>query len=251
MGRRVFVSSAVAGLPLLAASATRTLAQSDTDTTHVHDGTVVDPVVDHITRQLAATHNAMRRDPRGEHLRAFAAQLRTLAVYGRQSGLDAKLTSAVGVLIARDGRDRVLYAKPDRDQLLAELTRFGVNVDERVLAVESDLDYRRRSAALDGLLKSGLSLRWEQLAAALERSAPEVDRRAATTLRVNRAQDEEYWKGYCDSLWGTYRETQFLAGVICASAALPVIGVLFAGNCIAYQLAAMMFAMAYAGYCWN
>ena len=73
----------------------------------------------------------------------------------------------------------------------------------------------------------------------------------ATTIRVNRQYDEQYWKGYCAELWSQYSETQFLAATICASAALPVIGAALVPLCAAYQLAATFLAFVYGGYCMN
>src|SRR5688572_11967423 len=104
IGRRLFVGSVVAGLPLLA-STSRLAAQEGAGSLHQHADAVMasDQVLEHIVRQLAGIHNAMRRQSRGEHMRAFAAQLRTLAVYGRQAGLDAAVKTGIGALVERDG----------------------------------------------------------------------------------------------------------------------------------------------------
>jgi hypothetical protein len=251
MGRRVFVGSVVAGLPLLASPAARIAAQSSSGSTHIHaDGVATDPVLDHIARQLAGIHNAMRRQPRGEHMRAVAAQLRTLAVYGRQIDVDSRMRSLVGALVKRDGRDGVLYLQPDAERVRADLKRFGAEPDEKLLRAPITLDYAARSAALNRLLQSGLSVQWERMAALLDRMAPGIDERASTVIRV-RQDDPDYWEGYCTQLWSEYSEAQFLSGVLCASALLPVIGIGFAVFCIAYQLAAVILAVIYAGYCWN
>ena len=202
MGRRVFVGSVVAGLPLLASSSGRSFAQSGAAQTHVHSGAgVVDPVLDHIARQLAFVYNSMRQDPRGEHVRAFASQLRTLAVYSRRIDLDAQLTSALHDLIERDGRDALLYREPDRDHLRAELKRYGLSIDNR-LSAPSNLDHAQRSAALASLLRGGVTGGWERMAAILERGAPEVDRRVIGLVRVSRqiTYDAAYWEGSCKEL---------------------------------------------------
>src|SRR5688572_8375807 len=105
MGRRVFVGSVLAGVPLLASSGVRMAAQSGAATMHIHpEGAAADAVLEHICRQLAILHNATRKQPRGEHLRAVAAQLRTLAVYSRQQNVDAAVRSGVAALVERDGR---------------------------------------------------------------------------------------------------------------------------------------------------
>jgi hypothetical protein len=242
----------VAGLPLLA-STVRVAAQAGGGALHQHlDAAVSDQVLEHLIRQLAGLHNALRRQPGGESMRSFASQLRTLAVYGRQAGLDANLRAGINALIERDGRDRVLYVEVDRQRLLSDLKAYGAQVDERLLAAPITLDYAARSATLSGLQQSGFALRLERVAALLERVAPAVDQRMATTLRVNQIQyDEEYWKGYCGELWSQYSETQFLAAAICASAALPIIGAAFVPLCAAHQLAATFLAIVYGGYCWN
>jgi hypothetical protein len=253
IGRRVFVGSVVAGLPLLASTA-RLAAQASAGSLHQHPDAAVasDQVLEHLVRQLAGLHNAMRRQPSGESMRSFGSQLRTLAVYSRQAGLDADLKSGINALVERDSRDRVLYVEVDRQRLLSDLKAYGAQVDERLLAAPIALDYAARSAALNGLLQSGFALRLERIAALLERVAPAVDRRMATTFRVNQIQyDEEYWKGYCAELWSQYSETQFLAAAICASAAIPIIGAAFVPLCAAHQLAATFLAIVYAGNCMN
>jgi hypothetical protein len=253
IGRRMFVGSVVAGLPLLA-STSRLAAQAGSGSPHQHANATgtSDQVLDHLVRQLAGIHNAMRRQPRGEHMRAFGAQLRMLAVYSRQAGLDAGVKAGVNALVERDGRAQVLYVEVDRERLRAELKAHGAQLDERLLATPITLDYAARSAALDSLLQTGGSLHLERIAATLERVAPAVDQRMATTIRVNQIYyDEEYWKGYCAELWSQYQETQFLAAALCASAALPVIGAAFVPLCVAQQLAATFLAIVYAGNCMN
>ena len=252
MGRRVFVGSVVAGLPLLASSsAGRTVAQSGSGLTHIHaDSVATDPVLDHIARQLAGLHNAIRRQPRGEYMRAVAAQLRTLAVYGRQIDVDSRMRSLVGALVERDGREGVLFLQPDAERVRADLKRFGAEPDEKILRAPITLDYAARSAALNSLLQSGLSVRWERMAALLDRMAPGTDERASTLIRV-RQDDPDFWDGFCKQLWSEYSEVQFLSGILCASALLPIFGIGFAVFCIAHQLAAVILAVIYAGYCWN
>src|SRR6476659_16460 len=130
IGRRVFVGSIAAALPLVMTRG-HLAAQAGTDAVHAHPtGGTIDPILEHLARQLATNHNAMRRDPRGEHLRAFAAHLRTLTVYGRQSGLDETVKARVAALVARDGRYNVLYLQPDRTHLLSELRAYGAQPDE-------------------------------------------------------------------------------------------------------------------------
>ena len=250
IGRRMFVGSIVATLPIVA-SRGRLAAQAGASAAHAHpNGVTVDPVLEHIARQLATNHNAMRRDPRGEHVRAFAAHLRTLTVYGRQTGLDEAVKSRVGALVARDGRYNVMYLETDLVHLRSELRAYGAQPDERLLKAPVTLDYAAREAALDSVLQSGVTARWERLAAIFDRLAPEVDRRSAGVIRVSQT-EADFWAGYCKQLWSEYSEVQFLTAALCASALIPIIGVGFAPICIAHQLAATFLALVYGVYCWN
>jgi hypothetical protein len=240
----------VAGLPLLASS-TAGAARAGWQAAHVHpEGAALDPVLEHIVQQMASAHNALRRQLKGEHVRAFASQLRTLAVYGRSMDLDVRFRSAAAQLVERDGRDAVLYTEVNRDRIRAELARYGAQPDERLLNRPLTLDYASRSAALNEVLVSGVVVRLERMAAVFERVASEIDRRTGTAVRVRR-QDEAYWKAYCESLWSYFQETQFLTALHCAAAALPVIGVAFTPLCMAYTLALLTLGLVYGANCWN
>ena len=253
MGRRVFVGSVLAGVPLLTSSGVRMAAQSGAATTHIHpEGTAADAVLEHICRQLASLHNAIRKQPRGEHLRAVAAQLRTLVVYGRQQNLDAAVRSGVAALVERDGRENVLYLEPNLDRMRAELKRVGADADERLLGVPSQLDYSARNAVLNDLQQSGLTARWDRIAAMLERGAPGVEQRAATLVRV-RQDDADWWEGFCKQLWSEYKEAQLITAAVCATAALPIpiLDVAAGLLCVAQQLASLILVFTYGAYCLN
>jgi len=256
IGRRIFVGSVVAGLPLLASStagAVRLAGQA----THNHLNTAgTDPVIDHIVRQMAAAHNALRRERKGEFARAFAAQLKSLAVYARATGLDARVKSGLATLVEREGRDNVLYAEIDRNRMRAELKAYGVqSPDERVLNAQLELDYAGRRAIVDAAMTAGPAANWEKLAAMLELSAQGLDRRQnqGSVLRVSLQDpnDAEYWKAYCETLFEYLKETQLLATLHCAAALIPVVGVAFAPLCAAYQIASLIYGMMYAGDCLN
>lgn len=246
IGRRVFVGSVVAGLPLLASS-TAGAARAGWQA-HVHpEGGLADPLLEHIVRQLASSHNALRRQLTGEHVRAFSAQLRTLVVHGRTIDLDANVKKAVAQLVERDGRDGVLYADIDRGRMRAELARYGAMPDEQVLNRSTTLDYASRSAVLNRVIVSGVIAHIERMAAVMDRVATELDRRSGT-VRVNRQADAE---AYCRALWDEFQEAQFLASLNCAAAALPIVGVVFAPVCVSYQLASLVFALVYGANCWG
>ncbi len=253
----MFVGSVVAGLPLLAASTARGAGGAALQVAHTHgSGTAPDQVIDHIVRQMAAAHNGLRRARRGEFARACAAQLRMLAVYGRATGLDARVKSGLAALVEREGRDNVLYAEVDRARMRAELKAYGVqSPDERVLDAPQPLDYAARSAIVDALMTAGPTAHWEKLAAMLELAAQDVDRRqrqGSVVLISNQDPDDaEYWRAYCATLLEYLKETQLLAALHCAAALIPVIGVAFVPLCAAYQIAALIYGMMYAGDCLN
>lgn len=249
IGRRVFVGSVVAGLPLLASS-TAGAARAGWQA-HVHpEGAAADPVLEHIVRQLASAHNELRRQPKGEHVRAFTAQLRTLAVYGRSIGLDAKVKAAVAEMVERDGRDEVLYTDINRDRMRGELKRYGAQPDERLLNRIPNLDYAARTASLNSVLASGLTAHLERTAAMMERVASEIDRRTGTAVRVSR-RDSEYWAAYCRTIWDHYLDTQFQAAIYCTASLIPIVGVLFAPLCVGYELAALTLGLVYGANCWE
>ena len=252
----MFVGSVVAGLPLLASSTAGAMKLAG-QATHNHLNTAAaDPVIEHIVRQMAAAHNGLRRERKGEFARAFAAQLRSLAVYARATGLDARVKSGLATLAEREGRDNVLYAEIDRDRMRAELKAYGVqSPDERLLTAQHGLDYAGRKAIVDAVMTAGPAANWEKLAAMLELSAQGLDRRqnqgSVVRVSLQDPNDTEYWRAYCETLMEYLKETQLLAGLHCAAAMLPVIGVAFAPLCAAYQLAALIYGLIYASDCLN
>jgi hypothetical protein len=220
---------------------------------HIHpEGTAADAVLEHICRQLASLHNAIRTQPRGEHVRAVAAQLRMLAVYGRQQNVDATVRTAIAALVDRDGRENVLYLEPNVGRMRAELKRFGAEPDEQLLGLPSRLDYSARVAVVNDLLQSGLTARWERLAALLERGAPGVEQRAGTVVRV-RQDDADWWQGFCQQLWSEYSESSLITAAICGTALLPIPIVQVAAGilCAAQTLASLIMLVVYAGFCLN
>jgi hypothetical protein len=251
IGRRRFVGTVVAGAPLLTVVARQTTAQTASAIAAGHAHPAPDPVLDHITRQLAAAHNAMRRDARGEPLRALAAELRTLAVYSRHVDLDARVASSIGALIDEQGPDALMNFQPDRSRLRTELEHYGAVADDRILNAALDLSPDRRTAVLERIRRSGLSTSWEQLAELSEHLAVDLDRRSSSVVRVNRVQDAAYWEGYCTELWNQFSEAQFIAGMICAVAGIPIIGVAVVPLCIAHELGALTLGYVYAAYCLN
>ena len=242
VGRRVFVGSVVAGLPLIAGAGARARAQTaqgigstSFDPLH-HASNGVDPLLDHVFREMAAVHNRLRREIRGEDARAFASQLRTLAIYGRQQDVDTKARSALREAIAQHGREPFLLHEPDQKAMRAELERYGFQLDERARHLVVPHDPSARHAAIDRLLAEGVTPAWDRLATLFERGAPAIDRRNGTIVRVGlSAQDAEYWAAYCSTLWAHYLDAQQMASAVCAFMAISWIAAILWPTCFALQ----------------
>ena len=251
VGRRVFVGSIVAGLPLLAGAGVRGFAQSGTSASHNHPaaGAAADPVLDHLVRQIAAAHNAARANrPRGEDARAVASQLKTLAVYAKQIDLDAHVRAGVRDLVAAHGRDAVMYHEIGRAERQASLERFGFRVEARALNYPLTPDYNVRAATLDALLAAGVSPMWQRMARTLEQAAPEIDRRRSQVVPVAARQDKDWIKAFCESLWNEYEQAQLMAAPVCWASTLPG-GSFLIPTCVALEGGAMSLLLAYLFYC--
>ena len=251
VGRRVFVGSVVAGLPLLAGAGARAFAQAGAATPHNHPAAAgaVDPVLEHLVRQVAATHNVARaRRPRGEDARVLSAHLRTLVVYAQQIDLDGRVRSAVRELVAMHGRDAVMYHEVDRAVRQRSLERFGFRVESRALNHSSTADYKTRAAALEALLAGGVSPMWQRIASTLEQIAPEMEGREARFVPVRARQDAVWYGAFCDSLWADYERAQLMAAPVCWAASLPL-GSFLIPSCAALEGGAMTLLFIYLFYC--
>jgi hypothetical protein len=177
----------------------------------------------------------------------MAAHLRTLVVHARQNDLDARVRVGVRALIDLRGRDEVLYHQQDAKTTEAALARFGFNIDTRLLNRVPTADYATRSAALDRLLRDGVSSAWERMADTLDRLAPAIDRRGPV-LAVSRRQDAEFWAGFCASIWSDFQEMQSWASSVCGAAQLPFMSFL-GPSCAALEGGAFSLLMIYIVYC--
>jgi hypothetical protein len=240
VGRRIFVGSVVAGLPTIAIGA-RTLAQSrgagsPPDTAHVHPAGSMDPFYEHLFHEIALVHNRMRQEVRGEDMRALAAHLRMLAVYGRMQGEDARITTGLQHVIDRDGRHVLLTRELDLQALQTELEPYRLRLDNRWQALVGPSDPNRRNAVLDRALTEGVTPRWDRVAALLERAAPQIDRRNGTIVRVaSSRQDAEWYAGFCEQLNKELDEVKDVLSVFCGMYA--IVGVYAKYQCVAVSLA--------------
>jgi hypothetical protein len=206
VGRRVFLGSVAAAMPLLASNA---LGQSAHN--HVDSGKAADATIDHLLRQLGAVHTRVVSGAnRGEDARAAAAVLRTLNVYMAQRNLHARIKKGGRDLIARKGRDQVLYSEPDFNAMSRELQRYGVDVTARDFGRFTSADDATRTRALDEMLVNGAAPGLEKLAASFDRTGADIDRSGVLALRRAR-----YW-GTCADLAETIAWLEIEATTMCA-----------------------------------
>jgi hypothetical protein len=213
VGRRVFVGTVMAGLPLIVGR-TGLLAQGAL--AHKHTAAGADPVVDQIVRQIAMIHNSAQAGPRGAHARALAAQFRMLAVYQKQQRADDQARAAVREMVEREGRTALMYAEPDMENRLKALQDYGFQLDSRFYNVPLNATHAAREAVLDELLDHGLTPTYERLAATLEKAAGPLDRRRRRLVTI--AQDQEWWDGFCAELWSQFQYAQLMALPWCLTA---------------------------------
>ena len=209
VGRRLFMGTVAAGLPLL-------VSQDVAGQAHNHGGAKgTDPVFDHLAREMAQIYNRVQqRGPRGDDARALAAALRTLKVYAGQVDFDAKVKKGVRTMVGRQGRDQLLYAEPDRRRMREELRRFGGNapaVPERSIA---PADPATRSRILDEMTTRGFTPALERLAAGFEQAAATLDRSGLTPVRLVRESAD------CFQWRHTIQWLEIEAGIMCAASIL-------------------------------
>ena len=207
VGRRLFMGTVAAGLPLLVSQ--NVAGQAHTHTT-AKGG---DAILEHLAREMAQVHNrVVQRGPRGEDARALAAALRTLKVYAPQVDLDGKVKKGVRSMVAKHGREQVLYAEPDRRRMRDELRRFGGQPKDDPSRVVAAADHATRVKVLDEMLTRGMSPALERLAMAFEEAATELERTdLATIRRVRRSTD-------CFQWYHTIQWLEIEAGIMCAAA---------------------------------
>lgn len=245
IGRRVFVGSVGAGLPLLARASM--LAQGGGSPAHDHTAVPADPVIDYIVRQIAVIHNSARTAPHGEHLRALAAQLRTLSVYERQVGMDDEVRRQLSDLVAQQGRNAVLYAEPDILLRREHLQQYGFRLDERVLNAPVPVaTHEQRESALEDLLRNGITPTFDRMAVAAEGAARGLDARPGRVIGI--AQDDQWWMAFCSELLNQYQDAQWNATVYCLIAKYftPMLP-----SCMALEGGAMVLFLAYLYECWQ
>ena len=176
VGRRVFVGSVAAGLPLLAGGGTTlAFAQRRTGSKRVQD-----PVFDQSLTDMKGAVRSLSQAGSGEQARRLASSLRVFAAWGASKQFDSRVKDTIRNIIARDGRQALLRRNIDRGMFRAEARDLGFDARSNVPVLEPAIvDDAQRQKIVDDLLTNGVTGRWRQLADTLDAAAAALDRQAA------------------------------------------------------------------------
>ena len=218
VGRRIFVGSVAAGLPLIAGAVHGVRAKEVLSQGHDHPVSASsDAVFDQIVREMAIVHSRIRsRGARGEDARAIAAQLRTAIVQTQQIGIDVPAKNALADLVRTRGRDAVLYLEVDTSKAIARLKQYGIQADDRWFDT-TGLDYATRSRALDEFLAVGVAGVLARSADVFEKLGTAIDRRGGEVRRASMQLDPDFLKGFCDQLQNEIFRLGMDAAFVCAA----------------------------------
>jgi hypothetical protein len=178
VGRRVFVGSVVAGLPLLAGAGK--------DVAWAQNGRAAaplqDPVLDQLQLDVKRAVKALSKSRSGEHARRLSSSLRLLAAWGASAQLDARVKDTLRGAIARDGRDAVLWRNVDAVKFRADARDLGFDGSSLApLPTLPAVDYRTREIVLNDILENGVTARWRKAADTLDAAGTALDLRTAST----------------------------------------------------------------------
>lgn len=176
VGRRVFVGSMAAGLPVLAGGgATLAFAQRRNGGERIQD-----PVVDQLLSDMKGAVRSLSKTSSGEHTRRLASSLRVLAAWGASQQFDARVKDTLRDVVAREGKQALLRRNVDRAMFRAEARDLGFDARSNVPVPEpAVVDDATRQKIVDDLLTNGVTARWRQVADTLDAAASALDRQAA------------------------------------------------------------------------
>jgi hypothetical protein len=146
MNRRQFLGSASVSTLMLWPSGPLLVAQQPPER---------DTLLDHVTREAARIQKDIQaRGLRGEHLRAFGANLRLASVYGRQRGLDTTIQRAArraagrrtDLLNALEGRTDYEHEKHQLERAFPDLKGLDFDVSRYGTRSRADFDQAMRKA---------------------------------------------------------------------------------------------------------
>jgi len=176
VGRRVFVGSMAAGLPLLAGGgATLAFAQKQNGATRIQD-----PVFDQLLTDMKGAVRGLSQAGSGEQTRRLASSLRVFAAWGASQQFDSRVKETLRGVVKREGRDALLRSNVDPAMFKAEARAFGFDGTSAVpLPVPQVVDFATRQRVVDDLLANGITPRWRAVAATLDDAARSLDRIAS------------------------------------------------------------------------
>jgi hypothetical protein len=162
--RRQFLTGTLAGVPFWLN--TPVFAQQP-------DAAGADPVAQEILSEMIDAANNIERAP-GDSARRQARALRMLAALGQKEGCDEIFRAQMRKEIRLRGRNEIIFERPALASAAREARRHGVRLDLSQIT-ETNLDFERKSRALDTLVEHGLVASCRRHAAVLEALAPSLD----------------------------------------------------------------------------
>lgn len=176
VGRRVFVGSMAAGLPLLAGGgATLAFAQRQDGAKRIQD-----PVFDQVLIDMKGAVRGLSQAGSGEHARRLASSLRVFAAWGATKQFDSRVKETLRDVVKREGRDTLLRRNADAAMFKAEARALGFDGTSGVpLPVPQLVDFTTKQRVVDDLLANGVTPRWRAAAATLDDAARSLDRMAS------------------------------------------------------------------------
>jgi hypothetical protein len=176
VGRRVFVGSMAAGLPLLAGGgATLAFAQRQTGAKRIQD-----PVFDQVLTDMKGAVRGLSQAGSGEHTRRLASSLRVFAAWGASKQFDSRVKDTLRDVVKREGRDALLRRSVDPAMFKAVSRAFGFDGPSAgPLLMPQPVDFAAGQRVVDDLLANGVTPRWRAVAATLDDAARGLDRIAS------------------------------------------------------------------------
>jgi hypothetical protein len=179
VGRRAFVGSVVAGLPLLGGGAQLAWAQRQGGAAQKDD-----PVVAQLVADMKRSVRALSKAPSGENTRQLASSLRLLSAWGTGANLDAQIKETLRGVIRREGRQALLRRDVDPSMFKVEAGELGFDGTSAVpLSPLASFDDASKQRIVDDLLANGVTERWRAIADMLDVAAQSLDRTASARSR--------------------------------------------------------------------
>lgn len=173
VGRRAFVGTVAAGLPLLAGTGTAAFAQSGHSPLQHDVGR--GRMDEELHRQIKDAVLGMRGPHAAESARRVATALRMGAAHYAAHNVDERVTSSLQAMMRKEGREAFFaHVLSHRDSFAAEVRDYGITT---LPPLPADAGERRR--ALDQIVASGITPLMLGLADEFDRISTTIDARPA------------------------------------------------------------------------